>query len=530
MKKVYLITCCLLMLVISGCIETKDEYFINPDGTGKVIHEAVLGQIDMGPNISAAEESPEIKAKRIVRDEVKNAEGVEVWKDISWEMLGDEKIRFKGTAYFQDISKVKFHNGGGKFNLLNEIRLNLKNGSAELLLKDENQPRGMSSGNKTDADETEDYEKTEKELRELRPMLSAFFAKLKIERIFHLPGTTISSSNFETLDKKTIRLLIEGEKVMELVDENIESGKFKDFQKNGYLENPQDTMERNEYMFGENADVKAVYQTTSGDLFDYAGEVNLARVKYPQMLATFNAIETKRIDPSMAGKFHIGGIRAVFESDSGNGVRPFGYDKGLTLSVIGHLPHKAVSAKDGEITKAVTSESENLLSDKEWDNKIHFPNISKDKQMVIFDINLKEPKTSGRTLKTLEGSIQYVTAGTPKKVDLQISNFIAGAKGAFYNAKIEKIGTSRWDSEKQEMDLKLELSIDKIKEIKLYDSENNPIKVSKGQTYSNDEVTFHLSPGKGQFPRTGRIEIIVYEKLEQFELPFKLENIKLPER
>ena len=51
---------------LSGCIEVKDEFIINPDGTGKVIHQATLQRLDFGFNASDEKNNSERKFSTVV--------------------------------------------------------------------------------------------------------------------------------------------------------------------------------------------------------------------------------------------------------------------------------------------------------------------------------------------------------------------------------------------------------------------------------------------------------------------------------
>lgn len=45
------------VLLLTGCFETKDEFTLNPDGSGKVIHECSFQQINLGGDSEATEDS-----------------------------------------------------------------------------------------------------------------------------------------------------------------------------------------------------------------------------------------------------------------------------------------------------------------------------------------------------------------------------------------------------------------------------------------------------------------------------------------
>ena len=79
-----------VLLGLCGCLQTTDEFYINPDGSGKVIHEALLTPVDIGSGLSM---TPEEKLNNIVQDELERARGVDAWKDISYDETQDADIR-----------------------------------------------------------------------------------------------------------------------------------------------------------------------------------------------------------------------------------------------------------------------------------------------------------------------------------------------------------------------------------------------------------------------------------------------------
>ena len=98
----------------AGCFEGKADITLNPDGTGRIVGEITFqatgpwavrstSKSDLQPD------DPETQMKEIVRTILKSSRGIEAWKDVSFKRLPDDRIQFKGTAYFEDISKVKIH-------------------------------------------------------------------------------------------------------------------------------------------------------------------------------------------------------------------------------------------------------------------------------------------------------------------------------------------------------------------------------------------------------------------------------------
>ncbi len=115
---------------IVGCIETKDEFTVNPDGSGKVIHELTFPAMnleagfqtmgggapgEMGGGKPPSEmaggkpSDPNAQLKNSVREILSKSSGVDAWKDVSYKITDDGRMYFKGTAYFPDINSLSIH-------------------------------------------------------------------------------------------------------------------------------------------------------------------------------------------------------------------------------------------------------------------------------------------------------------------------------------------------------------------------------------------------------------------------------------
>ena len=90
-----------LLLVTSGCFDTTEDFTINPDGSGKVVHECTFQPVNLnlGNNDN---QDPGVVLTNAIREVLENSKGVEAWRDVSFKTLDDGRTYFKGTAYFKD--------------------------------------------------------------------------------------------------------------------------------------------------------------------------------------------------------------------------------------------------------------------------------------------------------------------------------------------------------------------------------------------------------------------------------------------
>lgn len=98
--------CIFIALLCAGCLDVDQTFTINPDGSGKVLVDADLNL----PFITMGASSPrevEEQLRAYAGEIIEGSEGVEVWKDVECTKLRNGHVRFRGTAYFPDLSALK---------------------------------------------------------------------------------------------------------------------------------------------------------------------------------------------------------------------------------------------------------------------------------------------------------------------------------------------------------------------------------------------------------------------------------------
>lgn len=103
-KKLALILSLLAAIFIMGCIEEKSEYTINPDLSGKATFELTFTPSQIAQ--SAPADAPEQIIITDIEQILRQSEGIDTWKDISFDLTDEGLAHFTGTAYFPDINKL----------------------------------------------------------------------------------------------------------------------------------------------------------------------------------------------------------------------------------------------------------------------------------------------------------------------------------------------------------------------------------------------------------------------------------------
>ncbi len=288
MNKIISVLLVISVISISGCLKEKDEFTLNPDGSGKVFHEVTFKPMSiniMGNNTT----DPDKQVKQNIKKILEKSKGVDTWENVSYELTSKGEIYFKGTAFFPDINNLNLDSGGSTNKCYyhftkkqrGEISLELKGENKVLKNKDANK----SSVNLSDAELGDRINKAKLEYNQSKPMMQKMLSKMKIEKTFHLPGKITKTSNFKRLDYKTIEIAIIGSKMIEMMDdvmadeillkEQIRAGK-----------DPIDGLkeiEMNEKLFGHKGPVQVVFKDAV-PLFDYKTEMAIAKKNYEIML------------------------------------------------------------------------------------------------------------------------------------------------------------------------------------------------------------------------------------------------------
>ncbi len=521
---------------IVGCVDEKSEYTVNPDGSGKVVYDATFtpGDMKLGEqeSISADLVGPEIEGI------LQESEGVDTWKDISFDLTDDGAIHFTGTAYFPNINELDIRAGG----FSKDMKLSLsrdESGQITIELKRGSRPKDeQSDANVPELSEADLAEKM-KEVRlrynKSKPMMMGILETLKSDTLLHLPGEIEEVSNFKKIDGTTASIKLEGSKMIEGMDKMMADDDYLKQQiragKDPIKQRPDDLM-LNEMLFGQKAPVRVVLRSDSENLFDYKAEVAAAKKNYDKMLQELGlgrAAPIKATDIPVVlaepGTVTVGGVRLVRHSDQERGIRPLSSPSNdYTLSLILELPEQDLVLTRGRVEKAVTDTGENIFQDP----GILFPKLSADGRAAVFDVQLSVPGEDANGLAELSGVLGYLKSEGTKEIDLGVMDFKEGAESDVEGCTIKMIGGGAYDRGYTRMILAVDMVRGSFKSAKFYREDGTEIEVlPAGRSYSEGRLKGIRFRTKGEFPPRGRIVFEVLDNISQHEIPFKLTNISL---
>jgi hypothetical protein len=530
-----LVLCLPAPLLLTGCFETTQEYTLNPDGSGKVVHESTFQRLNLSPGGDQAD--PAEALRDAIRDVLKDAKGVDAWRDVTFKKLDDGRMYFRGTAYFKDLSKLEIPNQtmldfvwatdarGSKVLSLRTNTASTRNG---LTVKSEKAAGGKLS--------PEDRAKQTKEQRaqyqQAKPMLATVLGSMKHETVFHLPGQLTENSNFELQPSGALRIKFEGAKLVAALDKlaGDESWWQKDHsldELNGGGPLPD---EMNELVFGKKGPVRAVVGGAAAPLFNYAAEVAAARTQFAKTEKELG-LTAAALAPPARGEalknLRVVGVRLITESDTKRELRPFNFDAGYTLSLAGEFSGSVLAIADKSAVETATdTEGNSLLPASQWDRSLHFSRLSKDKTGVIFEVALKLPEKGVTGLKELSGHLQYQVANGTRQVDLGLPALKEGAKGSELGAEVKALKEGWRKDGSQEIQVKLNIRPEEIKSAWLGADANKIALDQSGYFGGNNSYTFTFSSKQSIAPNA-RLVLELFDHVETFETPFRIQNITL---
>lgn len=518
LKRCIIIGSLTVLGLLSGCFETKQEFTLNPDGSGKVIHEVKFQALDVTGN----KQSSEKQMKAAVSEILTKSKGVDAWRDVTYELLDDGRIAFKGTAYFRNLST---------FEIPNQTMLEFDwaagddhTGVLTLRAKEKNGP-AKKSPTPAQKPSTEEIKQTRAKYQQTKPMMAAIMGEMKHEVIFHLSGRPVKSAAFQKNADGGLSLSFNGNKMLEAMDKLMNDDLW--IAHNAGVMNPDATPEIDEQMslllFGEKGPVQASVNELSASAFDYEAEVAAAHEDFAALSQSLGAGPMALAAPAQGGELNslkIMGVQLVRPFDEELDNLPFNAQPGFALSLLAELPGSVLAMTDEcGLDTAIADDGTDLLPESDWDRRISFPNLSPDKTRVLFEAKMGLPAPGVKGLREVTGHLQYRVASGSREIDLGFDELTAGATSQELGAEIVNL-------EAESLELKLTLKPDEVKALYLVVGKTKTELNRNGYSGFNDEYSYTYESPTG-FPAKARLVAEVHAEVQLFTAPFKIENITL---
>ena len=533
--RILTVTGCLAALaLLAGCFETKQEFTLNPDGSGKVVHESTFQNV----SFSLKTETPEQQLKKAAAEVIQKSKGVDAWRDVSFKLLDDGRIYFKGTAYFKDLAALEFPNQ----TMLEFDWARAADGTGVLTLRNKKggeQDSGKAAKKPVDWSKLSPVERAKKikeeraKFQQMKPMMAGILGAMKHEVVLHLPGRPGESTAFTKDPSGALSLQFDGAKLLSAMEAlmNDDIWLAQNAGSLGGQEAPAMDERMSTLMFGAKGPVRATVKGLAGAAFDYDAEVAAAKEDFATVQTQLNTGPvTVTAAPAQGGELKslkVMGVRLVREADESREIQPFGNGPSYTLSLLAELPGSVMAMTDEcVLTTASADDGSDLLPESEFSRKIHFPKLTTDKSAVLFEVELKLPGAAVKGIKEVSGHLQYKVAGPTKELALGFPKLTAGAKAKELSAEIESLKAGGDGDKAQTMELKLEIEPDALKELYLVTGKTKTELKQRGYGGGNGTYTFTYESETG-FPAKSRLVAEIYDQQQTFDAPFKLENITL---
>jgi len=520
---------CLAALgLLTGCFETKQEFTLNPDGSGKVVHESSFQNI----TLSGGNTNAEKQLKAAVTEVITRTKGVDAWRDVSFKLLDDGRIHFKGTAYFKDLSALDFPNQ----TMLDFNWEKSADGTGVLTLR--NKKDGDKPGKKpADWGKLSDEERAQKikeeraKFQQMKPMMAGIVGAMKHEVVLHLPGQPGETSTFTKDPAGALHLHFDGARLLTAMEALMNDDAW--LAKNaGSLggEGPPAIDERiSALMFGGTGPVRATVKGLAGAAFDYDAEVAAAREEFAALQQQLGTGPVTVAAPAQGGalkSLKVVGVQLVSATDEQLELRPFNSEAGYTISLLAELPGSVLSMTDEcGVDTAIADDGSDLLPESDFRRQIHFPKLSADKAAVLLEVQLNSPGAGVKGIREVSGHLQYKVAGPTKELTLGFPKLAAGAKTKELAAEIKSLGAKSEDGS-QSIEVELEIDPDALKGLYVVTGKTRTELHQRGYGGGSGIYTYTYEAETG-FPAKSRIVAEIYDQQQVFDVSFKLENITL---
>lgn len=555
-----LLSCLATLLVLcslTGCIDLKEDYTLNPDGSGKVHVKAIMAVqmdfmsmdvLDGQPKMDRSD--PQAATRQAVAMELAKAKGVDAWKDVSYKLMDDGRVAFEGTAYFPDISDLKLHLQGFSQGDTHKIKIDATGG--KWTLRQDQEPP-MKSPIKTALKPSKNLDefllRQRMGYQQYKPILKSMLTDLKMEGHFVLPCQPGKVTNFRKASGNAVTLTVDGDKILALLeklvfDRAMAQELFKDNSMDLFKDPKPEVM--NKFMFGQEGPIEASCAGPTKPNFNYASEMAQARKAQFAMTTKLGLnealeqastvgqktdvkapIESHPASSKAVKSVKLAGIRQSLVRDDASKLRAFEQDQDITLSIQMDLDGAAMQTDKGTLTKAVSSDGENLLGDQTWNREIWSPRLSEDKRSIIFETSMGAPKNKKASLAEVSGTITYLTTNKTKEVDLGFTSLEDGSEGKTLSAKVSHVDKG-WSTETAKMvTVDLAVNFSQVKEFKFIGPDGKPINGRSNGYSGGGETSQFTFEFDAMPPPKSKVIAVLYDNIQRYEAPFTLKNIRL---
>lgn len=530
------------LLTLCGCVQSKLEVYLNPDGSGKVVYEVVRGTITDELAELNEDRDNENEIRKSALSILKESKGVAAWRDVTAERTKERQFRFKGTAYFKDLNKLVLMHS--QFALAKTRGPDLGMHVTASIARDPDEPDSFFEEGWGDEENMENLsvEELMKKFRadylEGRAPLAAMLNVLQSNLTLHLPSAGVGDG-FKEKDEAVFTLEASGNKILQALDDCMKD----DVWLRARAEAARRSNDPNLYpleqihllyprIFGSKGKPFVETAAEGKPLFDFDKELAEAKAAYPKILASLAPLPVRISTEVLKGEpvpatfeeLRPGGV--VLNWEKGGRADKFGSsDWTYSLSWIGEMPRTAIGVLDGRIETAIASDGTDLFLER-YPNQIKKHKLSKYGSSLVFDLEMRQPKLGTRGLRELSGYLIVAEDDGLREADLGILDMKRGTKVKTLNAEItELFNTSYSGRNPNRITVRVDVPSYALKEILFYDGDKQ-MECEWSGTQTNLEYTPIDYRSPKPWPSKCRVKVR-YHALKAYRYPFKFTNITL---
>lgn len=487
----------------------EHDFTFNPDGGGRV-------QLRW-----SAPEGPD--PDEFLRSELQGAQGVEAWADVSCN-VDDGRLCFTATAWFPDVSRLRFHCQGFHSNVLDFAVTATDAGDVVVSSREQAQPLFEPVAPGADAAALQQAMAQEREkLTMARGFIDELFGGLCCRAVLRLPGRIAEAARGERVADNAVRVCFEGRQLLTVIDRLLQDDALMlDLMQKG-PDGPQEALE----LLGDSGPVRLCTTGGAATQFDYAEEVAAAKAMWTDLQQSL-APPARLMQPGEPlANVRVLASKLVREADSDRGLCPMGQNfVGLSLVLAGDLPEPATAAEEGTVEAIVTDTGQDLTPEREWDRRISFPRLCADGRTVYFELDLPLPQAGSDGFAEIRGRVQCQFARGIDEVDLGFAQLADDSEGTVHGAKLSSCSSyeGRWSCE-----LQLQIARERVQALLLVIDGEVVTMEQHGYSACNDECTLQYEC-EVEPPPDARLVLRLVSELQPMELPFALGPVNLQGR
>ncbi len=486
-------------------LHLEHEFHFNPDGTGKA-----------RVRWSGPLQSPDVDTMSFLRDEVAQARGVETWAGLACAPLEDRLV-FEGTAYFRNVSELRFHCQGLHVNAVDFATATDPAGAFVVVGRMEAKPEEPV----TDASALPAaIAQAREQIAMGREFLEGMFGGLRCSVLLHLPGKLGALKNAKAVDGNSVRTEMAGKDLLDVMDRlSKDDVLITEMLRRG---GGPDAIAS---LLGDMGPLHVTTQGPTAPLFDFEAEAAAAAEAFGQFRSDLKVPAGPERGPA-AGNARIAAVKLVREADGDRELNPMGQNyTGYSFVVVGDLPGPALKAEEGMLEAFKTDGGADLLPESEWDRKCHFPKLTNDGKTFIAEMSVKFPDGEPAGIQELRGVVRVQVATATEEVDLGFPELSPGAQGTQLGAVLERCETA--EDGRTSIDLHLGVSMDRVQSVALVDENGGVAELNRnGYSSSGDECTLNFDSEYALQPGM-KLKARVMTDLKFYDVPFAVENVDL---